>query len=54
MVTSSSGNGGAEGPHPGLDCTGWADKATEKGRLGQGYRGNWPGLCYPRKSSIIP
>lgn len=38
METSSEGNRGAEGPHPGLDCTGCSDKTTGKGRLGQG---NW-------------
>lgn len=38
METGSEGNEGAEGPHPGLDCTGCSDKTTGKGRLGQGNR----------------
>lgn len=50
METGSEGNGGAEGPHPGIDCSGSSDKTTGKGR---GELAGW-GYCYPRKSSLIP
>ncbi|CAB1431639.1 unnamed protein product [Pleuronectes platessa] len=47
MDTSSEGNGGAEGPCPGLDCNGCSDKKTAKGRFRQVNRGSWLRLRLP-------
>lgn len=54
METGSERTGGAEGPRPGLDCTGCSDKATGKGRLGQGNRGSWLGLLLPQEELTHP
>lgn len=54
METGRKGNGEAEGPRPGLDCTECSDKTTGKGRPGQGNRGSWLGLVLPQEDLTHP
>lgn len=54
MEIGSLGNGGAEGPHPGLDCTECSDKTTGKDRLGQGNRESWLGLLLHQEELTHP
>lgn len=47
-------NGEAEGPRSGFDCTECTDKATGKGRLGQGNGEAGSGLLLPQEDLTHP